>query len=297
VVTHHRDGYRSGVARFNELLAAGLGIPLIGIDELETSGSASPLLSFKMGELDAAARQAFERWLTGGERRYSLFLHDYRGSEGERLLVGNARHVHCGNAAIEAAVGVLARSVDVLWTPGLIGDDRLFRPAEISVFSFGMAHKLQTAMFRKLRSLLDDSGLSYALYVSAATHETASLRDSAVVFEEMHDIFPDELYFLGNLSDVAVHNYLLTTTFYAAFFPGGVRANNTSVASALERGAVVVTNLDEHSPLEYSHLHNVLDIEQLDALPQDPLVLKRLSVAAMETARARDWDRLVERIA
>ena len=295
VVTHHRDGFRSGVARFNELLAGRLGIPLVGLDELESRNPACPLLSFKLRELGADSAQALARWLRAG-RSYDLFLHEYRGEEAERDLVAGARHVHCGNAEIEAAVAGVARSADALWTPGLIVDDRTFRPAELSVFSFGMAHKLRTDMFRRLRGLLDASGRSYALYVSAANHETASLRDSEIVFEEMHEVFPEELYFLGNLSDVAVFNYLVSTTFYAAFFPTGVRANNTSVASALERGAVVITNLDEHSPPEFVHMENVLDIEQLEELPADPLVLKRISAAAMETGRTRSWDRLVERL-
>jgi hypothetical protein len=294
VVTHHRDGFRSGVARFNELLADRLGVAVVGLDELATADPRRPLLSFKVSELDSASESALAAWFAGAERRYELFLHEYGGDDEERALVAGATHVHCGNAEIEAAVAGIARSTGTLWTPGLILDNRTFRPSELSVFSFGMAHKLRTDMFRRLRELLDASGRSYALYVSAANHETASLRDSAVVFDEMHEIFPDQLYFLGNLSDVAVFNYLGSTTFYAAFFPAGVRGNNTSVASALERGAVVITNLDEHSPPEYVHMRNVLDIEQLDELPADPLVLKRLSAAAMETGRARSWERLVE---
>ena len=40
-------------------------------------------------------------------------------------------------------------------------------------------------------------------------------------------------------------------------------------------------------------MDNVIDIEQLDALPDDPLVLRRISVRAMETGRrapgTRSW--------
>ncbi|MEJ7569427.1 MAG: hypothetical protein WKF41_14320 [Gaiellaceae bacterium] len=294
VVTHHRDGSRSGVARFNELLAGHLGVPLVGIDELPAEAAAAPLLSFKVRELDPAAESALRAWLDGVAATWDLFLHEYRGSELERTLVGGARLVHCGNTEIEAAVRDVARETDTLWTPGLVVDDRSFHAAETSVFSFGMAHKLRTDMFRRLRVLLDESARSYALYVSAANHETASLRDSTIVFEELDEIFLEKLYFLGNLSDVAVVNYLRSTTFYAAFFPAGVRANNTSVASALERGAVVITNLDEHSPREFVHLENVLDIEQLDELPSDPRVLARISAAALETGRSRSWEQLVE---
>jgi hypothetical protein len=292
VITHHLDGFRSGVARFNELLAERLGVPLLGLDDIVAAAPTCPLHSFKVSELGNEVH-AIERALDG---TWEVFLHEYRGSELERRLVAGAQQVHCGNAEILSAVRDIARSADVVWTPGLILDDRVFRPSEVSVFSFGMAHKIRVDMFRRLKALLDACGRSYAVYVSAANHETASLRDSEDVFVEMHDVFPDELYFLGNLSDVAVFNHLCSATFFAAFFERGVRANNTSVASAMERGAVVITNLDEHSPTEFVHMDNVIDIERCDALPSDPLVLKRLSLRAMETGRARGWDALVERL-
>jgi hypothetical protein len=172
----------------------------------------------------------------------------------------------------------------------------VFTPAEVSVFSFGMAHKIQTRLFRHLRRLLDDCGRSYVVYLSTATHETKSIRDAQSVFEEMDDIFPDRLFFMGNLSDVAVYNQLRMSTFFASFFPGGVRANNTSVAAALEFGSVVLTNLDQHSPPELRHMENVIDIDRCEALPADPLILRRISVGAMETARERGWEALASRL-
>jgi hypothetical protein len=229
-------------------------------------------------------------------RVWEVYLHEYAGSPLEEQIVRGAQRVHAGNLEIQEAVGHLNEHVDLLWTPGLVLDHRLFRPSEISVFSFGMAHKIRTDVFRRLKQLLEDSGKSYTVYVSAANHETASLRDSEAVFREMYDVFPEGLYFLGNLSDVAVYNWIEQTTFFAAFFPHGVRGNNTSVAAALEHGAVVITNLDEYSPTEFRHNDNVLDIERCDALPTDRLALTKLSVRAMETAAARDWPALVERL-
>lgn len=295
VVTHHTDGFRSGVARFNELLAEKLGVPLAGLGALDDGGLRRPLLSFKVGELDAATASGVERWLAGAGE-YEVFLHDYRDSPLERELVARAARVLCGNAEIAAAVADGNGNVETLWTPGLLLDDRVYHESELSVFSFGMAHKLQLEMFRTLRALLDATGKSYALYVSAANHETASLRDSELVFRELHELFPAELYFLGNLSDVAVYNELREATYYAAFFPAGVRANNTSVASAMERGAVVLTNLDEHSPREYRHLENVIDVTRCEALPTDEETLASISAAARATAAERSWERLVERI-
>lgn len=292
VVTHHLDGFRSGVARFNETLSAELGVPLHGMDGLAGANCSCPLLSFKVSEL-GGARQAVDAFLAAGDRRYELFLHEYGDSPLERRLVEGAQRVHCGNSEVEAAVRPLNAHVVLLWSPGLVADARVFRPSEISVFSFGMAHKIRTDMFRRLKVLLDRSGRSYAIYVSAANHETASLRDTELIFEEMHEIFPDTLYFLGNLTDVAVYNHLQQATFFAAFFQGGVRANNSSVSAAMEHGAVVLTNFDAHSPTEYRHMGNVIDVVQCEELPTDPLVLRRIGVHAMETARERDWSGLV----
>jgi hypothetical protein len=210
-------------------------------------------------------------------------------------MVRRAARVHSGNLEIQEAVARLNPAAGVVWTPGLLVDRREYERAELTVFSFGMAHKIQTDRFRRLRELLERSGRSHAVYVSAANHETSSLEDAAAVFREMHEVFP-RLYFLGNLSDVAVYNELRRATYFAAFFPGGVRANNTTVAAAMETGAVVITNLDRWSPPEYVHLENLIDVEQCDELPVDPEVLERLRVRAAETAAARGWDALVERM-
>jgi hypothetical protein len=294
VVTHHRDGFRSGVARFNEILAARLGVPLVAIEEVAGSPLAYPLLSFKVRELSPASARSVEDLARSDDLHWELFLHDFADLPLERELVRRARRVHCGNHELETAVSPLNAATTTLWTPGLLLDDRRLPQTQLSVFSFGMAHKIRADMFRRLRTLLERTGMTYAIYVSAANHETATLRDAEAVFEEMHQIFPSELYFLGNLSDVAVANQLAAATFFAAFFQDGVRANNTSVASAMERGCVVVTNLDRWSPPELVHLDNVIDIEQCEELPLDPHVLDRLRARAVETRAERGWESLVE---
>lgn len=293
VVSHHLDGFRSGVARFNELLAERLGVPLLGLFDERSFEASCPLLSFKVSELSASERQRVGAALELAPWAGELFLHEVSGDPLEERLIRQARRVHCGNLEILDIAGGLTDCAHAAWTPGLILDDRPYRPAEITVFSFGMAHKIQVDRFRRLRELLDASGRSFTIYVSAANHETASIRDAELVFNEMHEIFPNELFFLGNLSDVAVANELRRSTFFAAFFPGGVRGNNTSVASALERGCMVITNLDEYSPSEFVHMENVIDLDRCEQLPTDPLACAQLKVRAMETGRARGWDRLV----
>jgi hypothetical protein len=295
VVTHHRDGFRSGVARFNELLAARLGVPLYGIDDDGKPGWRQSLFSFKVSEMGARERDALSERLGRVGWHGEVYLHEWAGNDLEREIVERAQRVHCGNLEIHEQVRGLSAFLDDVWTPGLLVDRRDYEQVEISVFSFGMAHKIQTDAFRTLRALLDGSARTYAVYVSAANHETSSLEDAEAVFREMHEVFPS-LYFLGNLSDVAVHNQLREATFFAAFFPRGVRANNTTVAAAMETGAVVITNLDEHSPAEYVHMENLIDIGRCDELPTDSVVLDGLRARAAETARTRGWDDLLERI-
>jgi hypothetical protein len=296
VVTHHRDSFRSGVGRFNELVAEGLGVPLIGIRKMLSAGCTRPLLSFKVSELAATERSVLGTLVETKPFSWEVFLHVYEGRDLEVGLVAGAARVHCGNHEVFEQVNRLNPSCQILWSPGLILDERMFAPAEVSVFSFGMAHKIRTDLFRRLRQLLEASGRSYVVYVSAANHETTRMKDAHLIFDEMHEIFPATLFFLGNLSDVAVYNYLRSTTFFASFFLGGVRANNGSVAAAMEKGAVVITNLDEHSPPEYVHMENVIDIERCRQLPLDPLVLRAISERARETGRARGWAPLVARL-
>jgi hypothetical protein len=299
VVTHHRDSFRSGVGRFNELLAERLGVPVIGIRKLLTAGHRRPLLSFKVAELAPAELAVLEQLVAQKPRpfEWELFLHVYDGHRLEEELVRGAAHVHAGNHEVYEQVRALARSADTLWSPGLILDERPFPQVEISVFSFGMAHKIRTDLFLRLRELLEATGRSYAVYLSAANHETTRMRDAHLIFDELHEIFPSTLYFLGNLSDVGVYNHLRSSTFFATFFLGGVRANNGSVAAAMEKGAVVITNLDERSPPEFVHMDNLIDIGQTRELPLDQARLEAISLRARETARERSWDALVARVA
>lgn len=294
IVTHHLNPFRSGVARFNELLAQRLKVPLLGLRDRRVAVAACPLLSLKVSELDRASTDSLVSVLDGAKvRAWCLFLHEHADLPLEDRLVRGAMRVWCANDEVLARISSLTESAEAAWAPGLISDTRRFDPAAISVFSFGMAHKIRTDMFERLKYLLEATGESYAIYLSNANHETATLEDAEVVFRDMHELFPRGLYFAGNLSDVAVFNYLISTTFFAAFFEGGVRANNTSVASAMEHGAVVITNLDEHSPSYFGHLDNLIDIKQCgDALPSDNLILRRIGVRAIETARQLTWERL-----
>src|SRR5437899_8378335 len=63
LVTHRLNGFTSGVARFNQILAEGLDLPLVFLfgDELPHEGR--PLLSFKVSELSDVERVALDALL------------------------------------------------------------------------------------------------------------------------------------------------------------------------------------------------------------------------------------------
>src|SRR3712207_5491968 len=95
VVGHHMNPFRSGVARFNEILAERLGVALVGLEQPERVGD-QPLYSFKAGELDETAVATVEELIErGGE--WSLFLHDFSDLPVERKLIAGARRVWLGN--------------------------------------------------------------------------------------------------------------------------------------------------------------------------------------------------------
>jgi len=290
------DRSRSGVAKFNRILAERLGVPVMGPDDQALGLASCPLLSIKFGELREAEAEALGRLLAGRspDSPFRMFMHDLSDSDLERDLLQRAERVYTGNAEVSEGALKLNSRVETLWSPATILDTRPLEPVAITVFSFGMAHKMRTDMFERLHRLLDATGRTYAVYVSNANHESVQLEDAQLVYDQMNALFPGTLYFLGNLSDVAVSNYIRNSTFFAAFFPRGARANNSTVVAAMEHGAVAITNLDEYSPPYLRHMETVIDIDRATELPSDPLALNRLRVGAMEAAEGLSWDRFTE---
>ena len=291
VVGHLTDPFRSGVARFNARLAAGLAVPVVALTDPAAREAQLPLISCKLSQLDPEAEQAIREI----QPPFRLLLHEVAPGPLETELIERAECVLCANAEVEEHVQALGGDTRLVFAPGMLDDRRELPAPDITVFSFGMAHKLQPEMFGRLRELLEASGRSYALFFSHASHEAATAEDEEAVALEMRALFPgDTLFYLGNLSDVAVYNAIRATTYFASFFPRGMRANNTSIWTAMEGGAVVITNLDGHSPPELVHGQNMLDITRLQQLPLENRDLDKISAAARDTAGQHSWQRLLE---
>jgi hypothetical protein len=296
VLSYHLNPLTCGVAKFNLALGRRLDVPVVGVLDPEALRSRRPLVSLKLSEFRAEDARRLDAMLATAPWRqsFTLFLHDWTDSPVERALARDAGTVYCGNTEMTAAVAALRPDAVAVWCPSTIAESPRFEPVELPVFSFGMAHKVRTLLYERLRVLLDATGRSYCLHLSAALHADTTLDAFATALDELRGIFGPRLYFLGHLSDAAVYNHLRSTTFFAAFFDRGVRANNTTVNAAMSCGAVVVTNLDGHSPAAFRHGVNVLDIARCDALPTDAATLGAIGRRAATTATTDiGWDALI----
>jgi hypothetical protein len=297
IAGYHLNPWTCGIAKFNAILSKHLDVPVVSIQAAELASYERPLLSIKLSEFSAPDAAALDRWVQAHPGRFDVFLHAFEGTDVEQRLIASAAQVYCGNRELVRQLHPLRADAHELFCPGTILNPQRFERTELSVFTFGMAHKIRVPLYRRLRDLLDATGRSYSVYVSTALHENTSFDGSFVVrFEELQSIFNGQVYFMGYLSDTAVFNHLMDCTFLAAFFERGLRANNTTVNAAMESGCAVITNLDEHSPEGLVHMQNVVDINRCDRLP-DAAQTERIGRAAREIAHGRyGWDQLVAQL-
>jgi hypothetical protein len=297
IAGYHLNPWTCGIAKFNAILARHLDLPVVGIRAVELGDYRRPLLSVKLSEFTDGDAADLDLWGAAHAGRFDLFLHAFDESAVERRLVAAAARVHCGNRELFEQLRPARPDIHELFCPGTILNPQRFQPTELSVFTFGMAHKIRVPLYHRLRDLLEASGQSYSVFVSTALHENTSFDGSFVVrFEELQAIFNGQVYFMGYLSDTAVFNYLMDCTFLAAFFEKGLRANNTSVNAAMECGCAVMTNLDEYSPAGLVHMKNVIDIARCDRLP-DVELIQRVGRGARDIAHAEyGWDKLVAQL-
>lgn len=297
IAGYHLNPWTCGIAKFNALLGRHLSLPVVGIGSQDLNGYQRPLLSLKMSEFTPDDARSLDGWVAAHPGGFELFLHAFDGTPAEERLIADAARVYSGNRELSGMVTSIRPDAVELFCPGTLLNPQRFQRTELSVFTFGMAHKIRVPLYRELHRLLEATGKRYSVYVSTALHENTSFDASFVVrFEELQAIFGEHVYFMGYLSDTAVFNHLVDCTFLAAFFEKGVRANNTSVNAAMECGCAVITNLDEHSPEGFVHMKNVIDIKECDRLPV-PEQAERIGRAAREIAHAEyGWDRLVAQL-
>ena len=287
IASYHLNPWTCGIAKFNLRLADALHVPLVTVVGLPHSRYTHPLVSVNPSEFAAFDRAPLAV-------SYDLLLHGFDPSDPFAVtLAQRAGRVWAGNEVLTSVIRPSRRDVRTVWCPSTIPAYRAETP-EIQVLTFGMAHKLDAARYGRLRNLLEGSGRTYRLNVSTALHERTPWEDTLPVLEtEMQAIFGSKVHLLGNLSDAGMAQALHDATAMAAFFPDGVRANNTTVWAALEHGCPVITNLDSHSPKPFVHGATVFDVDRLETWPT-AASLRDVQVHAWEMCSAYSWKELVK---
>lgn len=246
VVSLHTNTYGCGVAKFSAELAQRLNVPLVPLSPDPQAWGSYPLLSLKWSELHPDHQSYTRFWchptIPGSSAEvmrsaraipYGVFWHD----AGDPYVSGHAAVVFYADPSL---------GPNGLWCPSLLEHPT---PRPLKLFSFGMAHKIQTQHYARVRDLLDDAGICYHLRVSVGLHEGTDLREATKHFDALKDILgPEKVTILGILSDAAVNLELQACDHVLAFFEKGVRANNTTVHAALQAGKSVFTNHDAQTP-------------------------------------------------
>ena len=255
------------MARFNVSLAKALNSKVSSLASASTYESGKILLSIKLQEIDDAGKVNLEKILSNSSLTFDVFLHASEGSDLENRLLKRAQKVFAASAEIGEEIKSRRPDVVNLFAPGA-PISAVSKQTEISLLTFGMAHKISATGYRKLAKILATSNRSFQLEVSSALHEGTSFDENFFsVADEISQAFGGNVVFLGFLADQEVSRRLQETTALVAFFPNGVRENNTTVMSAMAHGCAVITNLDSQSPNWMTHSHNIFDINKLENFP------------------------------
>jgi glycosyltransferase involved in cell wall biosynthesis len=279
VVSYHTNPYTCGVARFNQALAKEMRVPVCSVSKFVPSSKSISLLSIKFEEMSTKSAEDMWTQLDQVDAKFDLFLHGVTQSEIENRYLNKARRVIV--ATREYAEIVRAQRPDVLsyFAPGAVDSSKKIN-ADITLLTFGMAHKIRSDGYRKLGEILTADERSVQLEISTALHDGTSFsEDFFSVGSEISEVFNGNVSFLGFLADDEVSRRLRAADALVAFFPSGVRENNTTVLSAMAHGCAVITNLDSLSPSWMKHNDSVFDISQLNTFPTNA-ELARVGIAA-----------------
>lgn len=294
VVSVHTNPYTCGVARFNRSLADELGVVMISLTEyLAESCIEGSLLSLKIEEVSESQSLDLMNALTANANRFTYFVHDYTNSELQRFLAARASRVFANSAELTRKMRELREDTISVFSPGARVRPRLSVP-EIRLLTAGMTHKIRSDGYSGLQRVLDGESRHVRLEITSAIHEGQRFDEAFFsVSEEIGRVFQHEIHFCGFLSDVELSQRLHEVDAYVAFFPRGVRENNTTVLSAMTHGCPVITNLDPDSPPWMRHRVTIFDVNSLDSFPSKS-ELVRVGLAGMHVAREFNFRRLAE---
>ena len=240
ILSYHLDGETCGVARFNQVLASHLGVPVLALDR---HPHVTPLISVKVSELREAGDTRTLSALGDWYRVYDVFCHD-SPSRCDDGLLRQARRLYAGNVVIARDIRDLfgREDVRVAFCPSTL-TGRADRGA-YRVLAFGMAHKQHVEHFSQLKHRLDLEHSDYTVEVSRAVH----VGTTPPGLEELRAIFGDRLRDLGCLGDDGLARVLAEVDAVACYYTPALRANHTRAWAALAAGKTLYTNTDADSP-------------------------------------------------
>lgn len=294
VVSVHTNPFTCGVARFNRSLADELGVAMIPLSEyLAESCIDGALLSLKMEEVPESQSFDLISAVVVNATSFTYFVHDFTNCELQRVLSSRASRVFANSAELAHKLSELRQDTVAVYSPGARVRPQLGVP-EIRLLTAGMAHKIRSDGYSALERVLKGDSRHIRLEITSAIHEGQRFDEAFFsVSQEIRRVFQHEIHFCGFLSDDELSQRLHEVDAYVAFFPGGVRENNTTVLSAMTHGCPVITNLDADSPPWMRHGDTLFDINSLETFPSGE-ELERVGIAGMHVASQFDFRRLAE---
>ena len=267
IVSFHTNPYTCGVARFNRALADEMGVPLLSIESFVQTPTANSLVSVKFDEMSDEATVMLGSILLAGNHPFDLLLHDVHKTPAEITFCRQAGKVYAATEELKDKLLDVRPDAVASFAPGapVVEQQMGF---DLTLITFGMAHKIRSDRYKKLGQLLRSDSRSAQLEISTALHEGTTFSEEFFsVNTEISEAFEGNVSFLGFLADGEVSRRIVAADALVAFFPQGVRENNTTVLSAMAHGCCVITNLDGGSPSWMKHNKSVLDIDQLKVFP------------------------------
>lgn len=297
VVSYHTNPYTCGVARFNQSLSDAMRLPLVRLDDYLQSGCEGyAVLSLKLEEIDEGTQKRLADAVRRRVPMFDVFLHGVSGTDLEQSLCISAKRVFAASREIAGLVASVRPDVISVFAPGAPVVPAQ-EPVDCTMLTFGMAHKIRSEGYRMLASILASDERSFRLEISTALHEGGTFNENFfTVGKEISQAFVGNVRFLGFLADAEVSERLRSIDVLVAFFPRGVRENNTTVLSAMSHGCPVLTNLDADSPPWMVHGSTVFDIGAMARFP-DKSDLRRVGDAGRTVASEYNFERLASLLA
>jgi len=293
VISSHTNPYTCGVARFNKSLAETLATPIVTLNDYLTGPEKTIcLLSLKMEEIEENQAVKLTRMLDcESPPPFDYFAHDVLASHVQNLLLRQAKKVFANSAEMASSLRELRTDVIAVYSPGApVRAPR--RKSDLKLLTAGMAHKIRGDGYAELARILVGDPRSISLEITSAIHEGQRFDESFFsIAGDIQEAFRHDVHFCGFLSDEELSQRLRECDAYVAFFPRGVRENNTSVLSAMTHGCPVITNLDHASPGWMIHNETVFDVGQTRRFPDRP-ELRRVGEAGRIAASVLSFERL-----